>query len=413
MTEGTNRYQRIVRSLAASTVAVFLVAASSPVEAGLLGRAIGVGGVVYSLKKNLGDLTDTFGDMMGAAVKGDTGAVAESWEEVKSLPGRLIVDAFPVFGVARAVGERAQSAKERVKGFFGGAGKAVADARAALAISREERKWYKSETKVLDSRPLPAARSRLIDPSGSARLGATTAKAGSSPGKPGWLEEWVEAEQRKRPNCYGAVTVAKAAECERDVWAEKWREEKPVTAKAPKGGEDPSGRATEPAAREDELRKSADPWQSEYEKALEDALGGGQAKASPGSDYLEALKELEHKETERGGREVAERPKGSVQTAALKKAAKPKIVTKPQCVFGEDLLPFQELKKKSRSYRAHTFTFQHLGIPRNTLGYVEDEKDKYVIEMYERYGLRLEKCWLKVDNIPNCHYYRGAISGTG
>ena len=48
-----------------------LILVTAPAEANMVARGTGVGGVAYSLKKNLGELTDQLGEMTAAVIEGD------------------------------------------------------------------------------------------------------------------------------------------------------------------------------------------------------------------------------------------------------------------------------------------------------------------------------------------------------
>ena len=159
MTQRRNGHGFTTRVLSASTIAVFLLAAA-PAEAGWLGRGIAVGGVGYSLKKNIGELIDDAGEVLSAAVEGDMERVEGGFKEVRRFPIKLIVDAFPVLRIGSEVAERVASAKARVKGLFNRAGKASYGPGVALLVKDEE------ELKVLGGRRLPVVRPRHFALSG-------------------------------------------------------------------------------------------------------------------------------------------------------------------------------------------------------------------------------------------------------
>ena len=302
---------------------VALLLAAQPVEANLLGRAIGVGGVGHSLKTNFEENLGALNQMFDGFFENNQEKVADAWNTVKDTPRRLIVHAFPVLDTADALRGRVGSAKAKVKRFVGrardtvgGVREAVSDARAALAINRDEWKWYKSKAKILDGRPLPVAtRSQFVRPTSVVpKPTKATAKADSKGDKSFSFKKWTETEQNARPDCYGAVSNAKAAECDRDPWAaasDPWAAESEARkAEAAKASREPQGQwgsGTEPAARDDDSRKSAEESKSEYEKALAATLGGDQPKASTDGDYMAALTDLEAKEAERKAGEEAER----------------------------------------------------------------------------------------------------------
>lgn len=153
MAQKPNHHGRTSRVLSASTIVVLLFAAA-PAEAGWLGRGIAVGGVGYSVKKNLGELIDDAGEVLSGAIEGDTKRVEAGWQEVRRFPIKLIVDAFPVLRIGSGVNERVASAKARVKQLFDRTGKAIAGPRVALVVSDEE------EARLLGGPRLPVVRPR-------------------------------------------------------------------------------------------------------------------------------------------------------------------------------------------------------------------------------------------------------------
>ena len=209
-----------------SVAALLLCAApdvcAAPAKGTWLSRAYGAAGSAMnslSLKKNLEkrheELFGILDDSRDAADKGDKRKLDAAFEKVKKIPGKLMVDHFPILKAGVTVKEGLQNAKRRIKGLFGGSDETGVDPLAALAVSESERKDL-----------------------GSWRLPATRAKIVSKPAKKFSLKEWGEAEQRARPHCYGVVSDATAAECETDSWGGKWRASKPVRAKASGGRDD-------------------------------------------------------------------------------------------------------------------------------------------------------------------------------
>ena len=95
MTDKPKRRNGFVLKTATVVMAVLLLLAASS-EAAWLSRGVGVGGVYRSLKKNMGDLIDSLGDISSAAVEGDAEEVEKIWQEVKKTPGKIIKEAFPV-----------------------------------------------------------------------------------------------------------------------------------------------------------------------------------------------------------------------------------------------------------------------------------------------------------------------------
>ena len=74
---------------------------------------------------------------------------------------------------ATRIRRKLQSARRKIGRFVSRAGETVLDARAALAIDKNERRWYESESGILDTRPLPAV--RVPVPSGTLVSGAAAA----------------------------------------------------------------------------------------------------------------------------------------------------------------------------------------------------------------------------------------------
>ncbi len=150
MAQRRNGHGFTIRVLSTSTIAVFLLAAA-PAEA-WLGRGIAVGGVGYSVKKNLGELIDDAGEVLSGAIEGDKERVEAGFREVRRFPIKLVVDAFPVLRIGSVVKERVESATARVKSLFNSAGEASYGQDVALLVKDEE------EHKVLGGRRLPVVR---------------------------------------------------------------------------------------------------------------------------------------------------------------------------------------------------------------------------------------------------------------
>lgn len=134
----------------------------------VVGGALAVG-VGSSLRKNQGELVQTAGEAVGASMEGDAGMVERLVAEADRFSEKVVVDSNPVLrGLSRAVDapraavaglkEKLRSAQRRIRRLVTRAGETVLDARAALAIDRTERRWYESESGILDTRPLPVAR---------------------------------------------------------------------------------------------------------------------------------------------------------------------------------------------------------------------------------------------------------------
>lgn len=182
-----NRKKSLGRSplqLLTLPAAVALLLTAAPAESGWKppspGTTAAAGGVAagvgYSLRKNLGELIQTAGDAVGASMEGDTEEVERLVAESDRFSGKLVVDSHPVLsGLSRAadapraavVGlkEKLRSVQRRIRRLVTRAGETALDARAALAIDRTERRWYESESGILDTRPLPPV--RVPPPSGA------------------------------------------------------------------------------------------------------------------------------------------------------------------------------------------------------------------------------------------------------
>ena len=166
--------------LVTGPAAVALLLSAAPAEAGwkppVPGSTAAAGaaaaGVGYSLRKNLGELIEQFGGVFGASIEEDDEAVYRLAAETDRFSGKLVGDSHPVlkgvsysidFSRAAAAGfkEKLRSAQRKIERLAGKAGETVLDARAALAINKNERRWYESQSGILDTRPLPEVRVRV------------------------------------------------------------------------------------------------------------------------------------------------------------------------------------------------------------------------------------------------------------
>ena len=101
---------------------------------------------------------------------------------------------------------------------------------------------------------------------------------------------------------------------------------------------------------------------------------------------------------------------GFVSASVLEELRRPKVVVKPQCIFAEDFVPWPKLQVLLKKYN-YNLKREHLGIASDTSGYEEhEEDDEFTIAMYKRTGLRLERCWVKIDNVPNCYVFLGSLN---
>ncbi len=272
-----------------------------------VGVAAGAGSALL-LKKNLenrqGEQFGILNRSYDAFEKGDKRKLDAVSDESRKIPGRLMVDQLPLLKVGtfvnekyqkakRAVTEKLQNAKRRIKRWFG----RDSEIDHGLALAPVE---SGSERELLGRKPLPKPRkirfSRRTLPAipdgnpGAAAWGAQDApraRVASKPAHSSSFEEWVKEEQRARPNCYGIVSDAAAAECESDSWDGKWNARKP---------EKPL-----PSQNRDDQRDKA---RRDYEAALSRAVGENTGTSGSG-DYRDALNDLEVKEKQ--AREATER----------------------------------------------------------------------------------------------------------
>ena len=166
--------------LVTGPAAVALLLSAAPAEAGWKPPAPGstaaagaaAAGVGYSLRKNLGELIEQFGGVIGASIEEDAEAVYRLAAETDRFSGKLVGDSHPVLkgvfysihasrAAVAGVKEKLRSAQRKIGRLAGKAGETVLDARAALAINKNERRWYESQSGILDTRPLPEVRVRV------------------------------------------------------------------------------------------------------------------------------------------------------------------------------------------------------------------------------------------------------------
>ena len=211
--------------LAALPAAVAVLLTAAPAEAGWRpsspgttavagGAAAGVG---YSLRKNVGELVEQFGEVLGASMEGDAGEVARLAAETDRFSGRLVRDSNWVLkGLSQSVDAsrdaatrlrgKLQSAQRKIGRFVSRAGETVLDARAALAIDGTERPWYESESGILDTRPLPAV--RVPAPSGVRVSAAAAAPAQDDDFMP-WGERGTNPVGEYALRCRGVYGVSR------------------------------------------------------------------------------------------------------------------------------------------------------------------------------------------------------------
>ena len=333
MTDTRNSLHRFAVLLFAALVPVTLLVSASPAQAKWLskpgttvaGGAV-AGGVGWSLRKNLGEAPERVREALDAFFRDDADGLEGTFQESLRLPGKIGIDAHLLLVGATRAGDaarnakknlekRLESAKRWVDRLPGRAGDALADARAALAINRDERQWYESETRVLDKAPLP-----------SVKVSRTRRAPDSSPGS--LAEAWgMDAETIRRsrdpatwapkPDPWGQDAgqgwdspPAPPAATKADVWSEDAGEgeqsrpgEVPVARADPWGQDTAQGWASAAAAPivSDVV---GDPpvdteWQNEYTTALSHFLDLDEDDTS----YEAALVEVERLELEAVERE--------------------------------------------------------------------------------------------------------------
>ena len=232
----------------AMLAAVFVLSGASA-NAGMLGPSIGVTGAGHSLKKNLGELIDHFGEMTDAA--GDKSQAEKIWQDVRKTPAKIVTDAFPVLKLGTAARDGLKSAENRIKRFVGKAGetisdarvsgaesfksagqevrRAVADARMALAVSDDERKLYGSGTGILGGQPLPVPSSSWIARPVSHPAASTASTPKGVKNSP-WFKNWALKQQEAYPHCWGVVDAdTDPEECMAEADAKRNAASKPRT----------------------------------------------------------------------------------------------------------------------------------------------------------------------------------------
>ena len=307
-----------IRSHGAAVLAIAFVLFSTPAEArapstaGWLARGIGVAGVTYALKENLGELIDRAGDASEAIIHGKDAKVREIWAEVEKTPGRILEDAFLVLKIKAGL----QSAERKIKRFAGRVGGAVLDARAALAVSSGERNFYEAETGVLSERALPepstpaSTKAPGNSASASAWSAGTADNAALDEVQRYALKCWYHSVRPKTVNYgYYKGLLEKARWMGDDLGC---MNDGVGAGEHGKPREQDSAWAGETAIkhREYEVAKDAadvlNDAEDAYAAALTRALGEEPTTAS-GGDYQAALSALEAKEAERRRFEAQER----------------------------------------------------------------------------------------------------------
>ncbi|MDE0002974.1 MAG: hypothetical protein OXQ29_09795 [Rhodospirillaceae bacterium] len=177
--------------------------APGPAQAGwldTLSTLHSVESTARTLKEHLDESLERAVNAMQASIKGDDAEVMRLSKELDEVPGRLIVNAFPVLQEANAVMNRVKSAREKISRFVSGAKEKAVDARAALAFDRNSA----SEARVMAS-PLP-----------SPPLGNTFMNRGAAPSAPAsasWSSVTGAGEAAGPPSGEAARVVAFALGC--------------------------------------------------------------------------------------------------------------------------------------------------------------------------------------------------------
>lgn len=232
-----------------------LLASSVPADASWLARGIGIGGIGYSLKKNLGDAIEALSDMTQAVMNDNRQDFLKAEERINSLPKNLVVDSFPVLSgpnrIVMAARTHWASFKNRIQGFLSGADNTVIDNRLALAVGKKDRNWLESNTGILNLNPLPSV-------SGTKFVIVPAEKSERSANNTGSWSEWQPKPEYQLP-----------------------------------------------------VRETAADSRSEYEIALADTFGDNSAILAEEINYEAALENLDAKELARqteAEREAAQKP---------------------------------------------------------------------------------------------------------
>ena len=396
MAQRSNRHGCTTRVLSASTIAVFLFAAA-PAEAGWLGRGIAVGGVGYSVKKNLGELIDDAGEVLSGAIQGDTKRVEAGWKEVQRFPIKLIVDAFPILRIGSVVNERVASAKARVKQLFDRTGKAIADPRVALVVSNEE------EARLLGGPRLP-----VVSPRHFAVLG--TREPSKEPrGEPDKGLSQVPGRVQG-PADHAAAEAGLGLTAEAKVLVQTGLAAMNYEVGPADGIFGKKTRGVIRAWQEAQGSVGTGYLTKEQAETLREA--GAEARHA---SRERERKERENAEQQREAREAAERErlaregrekkeaahKAREQAAsALKDMAKPKVVTEPKCRFASDV--FQDPAERYRVWRT-------LKSKWNAYGYsnIYRVPEATARSDLAALGVVLDQCWLEITNRRGCYMFRG------
>ena len=148
-------------------------------------------------------------------MEGDAEAVDGLVAETDRFSGKLVGDSQWVLkGLSPSVNasrdaatrlkEKLRSAQREIGRLVARAGETALDARAALAIDKIERRWYESESGILDTRPLPAA--RVPVPPGTPVSGAAAAPVQDDDALP-WRERGTNPVGEYALRCRGVYGV--------------------------------------------------------------------------------------------------------------------------------------------------------------------------------------------------------------
>ena len=283
-----------LRSALAAVLALFVLSGPeasafklTPKTGVAAGAAAGVG---WSLKKNIGKMTDRLSSMLGDSVngRGDKLGEHEAWFE--KTGGRLALDAHPLLSLPKRALDAGEEMPAAVKRGVERLSKWAGDKLAALAVGKKDREFLESGTGILGPNPLPepramsvAARSKDTDPWGVGRESAFSAAATQQPAEDCWMATG------------GRACPARAT----SPWDKEY---KPAKNGPWGGGADRANAETHPNTGQEDGNA-----QSDYEAALNRTLGKSVGGIVEDIDYDSMLAALEEKEAAQKRAEEAER----------------------------------------------------------------------------------------------------------
>ena len=148
------RLQRTAAALAlclslATSGALLSASPAGAVSAVHLAGGIAGAGAALTVHKNWDRISAKLSKAVDAVAGGDPAKARELERTLEETPGRLGADAFFSLAAIEGGGKKLRAAVEKINRFVG-------DRRAALAVAKEERAFYDTESRILSS-PLPAA----------------------------------------------------------------------------------------------------------------------------------------------------------------------------------------------------------------------------------------------------------------